>query len=230
MNKKIEKNTLHIPKQQVGKFTLSSQFVTWNRDKKGLETALSKEDLHRFLQLHEEVEKKPSSHLKELEALHQKYPNVSEIANLLTFTYIKTRKIKKAERLIKQVYMRSPDCLFAKINYGDQCLRKGKWKSIPEIFDGKCDLKELYPEKSTFHVTEFRGFMNLMGHYFLLKNERDIAECYHYLSQVVDPKHPSTKHLAYKLNKKNFLQRFFFWKKLYSKTTRIDYGKHKSAH
>ena len=44
-------------------------------------------------------------------------------------------------------------------------------------------------------MSEFRGFMLLMGHYHLAIKEREIAECYHYLAHKVDPRHPGTKRL-----------------------------------
>src|SRR5262249_10698168 len=91
--------------------------------------------------------------------------------------------------------------LTAKINFADLCLRKKQAEAIPAIFDGNFDLNTLYPEKTTYHFAEFRGFMVLMGHYHLQIGKKDKAQDYCELAFLVDPLHPGVISLEKKIKK-----------------------------
>ena len=134
-----------------------------------------------------------------LEALHRKYPRITEVANLLTFTYLLRRKIKKAEKLIELNYQNNPTDLFARINYADQCLRKKKAEKLPLIFNPHFDLKELYPNKEIFHSSEISGFTNLMSFYYLETGDLQKAKDYYTISVKVDPYAKSLNYLEKRL-------------------------------
>ncbi|MCH9631378.1 MAG: hypothetical protein S4CHLAM37_14010 [Chlamydiia bacterium] len=205
---KSQKDILFIPEQKTDKFYMSPLHVTFKQDLANLKRTLSKTDLDSFLTLHQKVESKPKECIKEIDALLKKYANVPEIYNLLSYAYIRIRKIKKAENLTKLAYEAIPDNLFVKINYADQCLRKKKTQEVEKIFEGHTDLKKLYPNRAAFHVSEFVGFMNVMGFYHLSVKKRDEAICYHYLSHKLDAKNTSTRLLGKKLYKISLLKKF----------------------
>lgn len=190
---------LLIPEQRCGLFQLKAQHVSFKEDTSHLKKKLSKIDYELFLDLYTKSHTSSKKTLKPLEELQSLYPKVPEIYNLLSFVYLRLRKIKKAERLILKAYEECPDNLFVKINYADQCLRKKQFKKVPEIFNNAWDLTLLYPSRKTFHVSEFRGFMTLMGFYHLGINDRDSAICYHYLARRVDSCHPAVRLLGRKI-------------------------------
>ncbi|MDN3509087.1 MAG: hypothetical protein P0S93_03600, partial [Candidatus Neptunochlamydia sp.] len=159
------KNTLFIPEQKTPHFTLPSHTVTWKQDLSHLENSLSKEDLETFLKLYALATENPRKARKDLETFKEKHPTHPEVLNLLTYLYLSCRKTRKADRLIEENYAKNPDYLFAKINFADLCLRRRKPQKIPDIFNKKLNLRELYPNKKIFHASEFRGFMVLMGFY-----------------------------------------------------------------
>lgn len=186
-----------------------------------IEKLLPKEDLKNYLNLYEMAKSKPKKALKDLLQLKEKYPDFPEIDNLLSYVYIRLRKIRRAEELTKNAYKKFPDYLFARINYADQCLRKGKIDEIEEIFDHKFHLKELYPKRKVFHYSEFRGFMVVMGFYHLALGDRSAAEQYYLNAVKADPLHPSLNALEKKLFKRKF--KFFkllpcpvFWNRIKS--------------
>jgi len=193
------KNTLFIPPQHTSHLNLPSHTITWEQDITHLKNSLSPKDLESFLTLYERAKKNPKKARKEGEYFLKTHPSHPEVLNLLTYIYLATRKLKKANRLIIENYEHNPHYIFARINYADLCLREQKYKKIPVIFNKKFNLRELYPEKKIFHLSEFRGFMVLMGFYYLALGQKGIAEEYHYLAERVDPNNPSTKVLEKKL-------------------------------
>lgn len=201
------KNTIFIPAQRTPHFSLPHHTVTWKQDISHLKKGLSPKELDLFMDLYALAQKSPRKAKKEVESFYQSHPNHPEVLNLLTFVYLSRRRLRKANRLIVENYEKNPDYIFARINYADLCLRKKKPEKIPEIFENKFSLSELYPEKKVFHVSEFRGFMVLMGFYHLAIKKRGAAEGYHYLACRIDPNHPNTKVLGKKLYHRSFIKK-----------------------
>lgn len=204
---KRQKDILYIPEQKSGRFQMRAIHVTFKRDTQKLKQKLKKEDFDLFLKLYEETQSCPKNTIVPLEEMLGKYSDVAELYNLLSYAYICRRRIKKAENITQRAYEIIPDDLFVKINYADQCLRKSKTELVPKIFDYKEDLKLLYPERRAFHISEFRGFMNVMGFYYLSLGDREKAECFYYLSYKTDPNHPSTRLLGKRLYQIPFLKK-----------------------
>lgn len=170
-----------------------------------LSQKLPQKDLKKYISLLETAQLNPHGVFEEIKELQQKYPNLPELLNLLTYVTIRKRDLKKADELIVENYEKNPNYLYARINYADLALRKKQWKKIPEIFSS-FNLKDLYPEKQVFHYTEFRGFMVTLGFYHHAMNKKNEArECLDHAKKV-DPDHPSVQLLEKKL-KPNLLQR-----------------------
>ena len=160
-----------------------------------------------FQKMHSQIQENPEKHLSTLEAFYQGHLDTPEVANLLAFAYLRLKKNKQAEELIKITYDLHPSYLCAKINYADQCLRYKKIQEIPAIFHYKRDLLELYPDRFSFHYSEFRGFMVCMGFYHLACKNRDYADKHRSVAEGVDPLHPGVIALK-KAIKKRFCNFF----------------------
>ena len=133
---------------------------------------------------------------------------IPELDNLLTYLHLRNRQVHKAETLIQESYKAYPDYFFAKINYADQCLRKKRVDQIPLIFSS-FDLRKLFPDKKSFHVSEFRGFMTLMSHYHFFLKDLVSAKKYYQNAYEVDPTHPSVIFLEKIVHHQHFLKKFF---------------------
>ena len=88
---------------------------------------------------------------------------------------------------------RFPDYLFGRIAYARNCLERGDLDKVSEIFEGKFDLKLLYPDRERFHTSEVLNFGYIMAWYFHAKGDRDRAEMYYNILQQIDPKHETTQ-------------------------------------
>ena len=132
--------------------------------------------------------------IPELERLITTYPHIPTFYNYLSIAYLQSGNQEKTEAWVQEAYRRHPQYLFAKINYANLCLQKGAIDQIPGIFDHACDLKQLYPHRTRFHVSEFTNFAWVMCRYFCAIGERDTATLYYQMLKQVAPRHPMTKH------------------------------------
>lgn len=204
----MKNQSLKIPAQKTPEFSLPPHTITWKQDLSHLKETFLKEEIETFLSLYEMALNNPRQAKKKVALFLEKHPHHPEILNLFTYLHLSLRKIRKANRLIEENYEHNPDYLFAKINFADLCLRRKQPQKIPEIFNQKFNLPELYPNKKMFHVSEFRGFMTLMGLYHLSIGKRSAAEGYHYLAARISPNHPSTKNLEKNLYYQPFYKSF----------------------
>jgi hypothetical protein len=175
--------------------------VYYHAQESSLPSHLEKKTKQEFAALVEEAQMNPKKAYKSALAWEKDYA-FPQLDNLLAYLHLQNKKPKKAEGLIKSSYQKHPDYFFAKINYADQCVRKNKLKEIPLIFP-TFNLKELFPEKSAFHVSEFRGFMVFLSNYHLKSRNRFEAKHFYELASLADPIHPSVILLEKKLFKKN---------------------------
>ena len=153
-----------------------------------------------------EIRKNPKETIPELLNLIKKYPRVPTFYNYLSVAYNRMGDKKKEEEAVLLNMKKNPNYLFAKINYAQILLNRKEYDKIPEIFNYKFDLKQLYPKRKVFHISEFSNFMGLIGVYFYEIGERNSAEVYHKILQEIAPKEPASKMLKRKLHPGIFLR------------------------
>lgn len=166
--------------------------------------------LKEYLSLYEKAQKEPAKVQKSVEDWFHQFNHLPELYNLLSYIYVRLKKIRKAEKLIKENYLHNPNNLFARINYADQCLRKRQKDLIPQIFDKTFDLNVLYPSRPYFHFSELIGFKTLMGYYYHSIGEIERAKDYCAYAKMLDPEDPSVRHLTQKLSEKRILSHLLF--------------------
>lgn len=208
MGKQAVKDLLLIPEQKCGFFHLNRHYISFTSPSNNL-SFLTKEEQDTLRAISSNTLKPSPVHLHILEKLILDHPGNFELKNLLTFCYLKRKKVKKADKLIISSYKTHPENIIARINYGDYCLRTGQPQEIPKIFENTYDLTLLYPERKTFHVAEFRGFMVVMGFYHLALRDQEKAICYHYLAARVDSHHPGVTLLGRRIYRPPLFSRFF---------------------
>jgi tetratricopeptide (TPR) repeat protein len=146
------------------------------------------DDLYELAQHH------PTQAIPELERLVTTYPRVPTLSNYLSIAYLAVGDLQKTEACVREAYRRHPHYLFAKVNYANLCLQKGEIGKIPGIFEHTCDLKQLYPHRTRFHISEFTNFAGVMCRYFCAIGERETATLYYRMLKQVAPGYPITKH------------------------------------
>jgi tetratricopeptide (TPR) repeat protein len=137
----------------------------------------------------------PKNAIPELEKAMITYPNNPKLYNFLSKAYAAIGRTKKAKELIIENFRRNPDYLFARLNYAELLFNYGKYDKIPDVFDGKLELKTLYPNRNRFHTSEVAGFAGVIGAYFCMIGETTGAKVYYDLLQNIDPNHIFTKRL-----------------------------------
>ena len=161
-----------------------------NRDIKKLPSQVQA----RIDDLYELAQHDPRQAIPELERLMTTYPHIPTFANYLSMAYLAAGDQEQATALVREAYRRHPQYLFAKVNYANLCLQQGEIEKVPRIFDHACDLQQLYPHRTRFHVSEFTGFAWVMCRYCCVINERETATLYYQMLKHVAPRHPMTKH------------------------------------
>jgi tetratricopeptide (TPR) repeat protein len=161
-----------------------------NRDIKKLPSQVQE----RIDDLYELAQRDPRQAIPELERLVTTYPHIPTFANHLSIAYLAAGDQEQATAMVREAYRRHPQYLFAKVNYANLCLQQGEIGKVPGIFDYAFDLKQLYPHRTRFHVSEFAGFAGVMCRYCCAIGEQDTALLYYQMLKQVAPKHPMTKH------------------------------------
>ncbi|HHM20609.1 MAG TPA: DUF1186 domain-containing protein, partial [Bacteroidetes bacterium] len=102
-----------------------------------------------------------------LEKLVEKYPHVPAFKNYLSVFYQQKGQMKKAFQVNRNIVEEHPDYLFGKTNLAAEFLEKGKPEEVPKILGQALDLKDLYPERKVFHISEFRALFKVAAEYLL---------------------------------------------------------------
>lgn len=123
------------------------------------------------VELYQLVMERPREAIDRLIQLKALYPTHPRIYNYLAKGYLLLGDTEKMDAIIEENFRRNPGYLFARVNYGDMCLRKGECEKIPAILDNRFDLKLLYPKRHEFHITEAVSFFGLMGRYYFAIND-----------------------------------------------------------
>lgn len=166
-------------------------------------------------ELYNLIQKQPQQTIQPLLDLITQYPNVPVFYNYLNVAYEMTGQPEKAYVILKTVYQKHPDYLFARTNYAFYCLKNHFPGKIPVIFDHHFDLKSLYPQRKVFHITEFTAFTTVMALYHHEIDQQPAAEKYYQLLKQIVPHHQMTKtvkrHLYPSLLQQLLMQITQFW-------------------
>ena len=156
----------------------------------------TKTELQRLYQL---ARTNPRAAAPQLMAALLRYPQVPSIFNYLFVAFSAMGDIKRAEAIVLENLRLHPDYLFARVNYAEMCLGRGEPDKVPEILGEQLDLKQLYPERDRFHVSEVVGFYGVVGFYYWQTGRpKEAALCYDLLRRLA-PQHQLTQRLKSKL-------------------------------
>jgi hypothetical protein len=143
----------------------------------------AKERISRTLRL---SRSEPENTIPDLLELKKEFPDVPLIYNYLYNAYLITKKMKDAEAVAAENYNKNPDYLFARINYAFTKFKKKEYDKIPAIFNNKFDLKEIYPKRKIFHISEYTGLADFLTMYFLeVKKVKEAEEIMNNLIKIV---------------------------------------------
>ncbi|MES2199352.1 MAG: hypothetical protein V4489_04210 [Chlamydiota bacterium] len=208
MSKKSHQNYF-APSFPISSLEIDGYKISYEDHKDSLNTFFSQKERIKFQDLLHEAQIHPKLAYPKALEWQSTVQDSKELDNLITYLHLQNRQLEKAENLTLASFQKYPDYLFAKINYADQCLRKNKIDQIPLIFPS-FNLKELLPKRTSFHVSEFRGFMMVASHYHLKIKQFSLAKHYYENARLADPLHPTVLFAEKTFHKKNILLKFFY--------------------
>ncbi|NTU82202.1 MAG: hypothetical protein HGA45_22960 [Chloroflexales bacterium] len=138
----------------------------------------------------------PKQVIPELLEWKRQFPNYPKLNNYIGAAYARSGQHEKTIELIKENYSRFPRYLFARVNYAELCIQDKKYDQVPAIFEHKQSLKDLYPERSSFHVSEITSFYGIMGIYYYFVNKTMEAETHYEFLKSVNAEHEFTRKLG----------------------------------
>lgn len=115
------------------------------------------------------------------------YPGIPQFKNLLTVAYNKKEDFNKAFSINEEILKEFPDYLIALINKSHHFISKNLPDKVPEILDNKFNLKDLYPSRNEFHISEVLALEVLLVRYFAAIGKFDVAKSHIKLLEGVDP-------------------------------------------
>lgn len=135
--------------------------------------AVSPEDEELMATLYHNLHEHPDTidsenceYFQKLNALRAKYPDNPVILNYIANGYDHLGQQDQVEKLIAKTYEKFPDYLFAQTAQANIYLRDGFPEKALEIFKGAYTLRQLYPHRTVFHISEVRAFEYFMVRYF----------------------------------------------------------------
>ncbi|TSC54077.1 MAG: hypothetical protein LiPW30_772 [Parcubacteria group bacterium LiPW_30] len=165
-------------------------FMSYNITDEPMDWGYPAELKHDLAKLIDQIRTKPQEAIPKLLVLKDKYPDIPSIYNHIAFAYQGIGDKKNAEFWTRENYRIHPNYLFARINLGQLCLSDNQLDEFEKVFDHKLELKLLYPNRETFHISEVVGFYTLMLDFYLCKQQLQQAQAIYKLLKSLVPDHP----------------------------------------
>jgi tetratricopeptide (TPR) repeat protein len=127
------------------------------------------------------------------------YPTVPMLKNYLSVAYDVQGNHKKAMEVNNWIIAEHPDYLWAKINQANFWIEEKNTAKVPEILGEAMDIKQLYPDRDLFHLSEVTGFFEIAIRYFAAIENLEQAEIRLKILKEIAPDHPDTQQAEYYL-------------------------------
>ena len=131
-----------------------------------------------------------------LEEYKRRYPDVPLIYNHLVFSLQNCERKDAQTELLHEIVEKFPNYLFGKTNLAEYYLTCRLHTEVPKIFDHRLELKQLYPDRTMFHISEVRAFYSVIGCYYARSGKMARAiYCWNFLHNIA-PDHAVTLRLG----------------------------------
>ena len=154
--------------------------------------AVSPEDEELMATLYHDLHERPDTidsencdYFQKLNALRAKYPDNPVILNYITNGYDLLGEKDQVEKLIAETYEKFPDYLFAQTAQANIYLNDGFPEKALEVLKGAYTLKQLYPHRTVFHISEVRAFEYVMVRYFCATEDLEQADIHFQIIQKI---------------------------------------------
>lgn len=121
--------------------------------------------------------------------LIESYPHVPHFKNYLSVAYSLRGQYPKAIATTQQIIIDHPDYLFGKVNLALDEMYHDHYEIIPQLLGEHLNLKELYPDRTIFHVSEAISFYSACLQYYVGTENLPLAQNTLDFLKKLDPNH-----------------------------------------
>jgi SEC-C motif. len=137
------------------------------------------------------VDSEDCEYFQILNALHIKYPDNPIILNYITGGCNHLGQKDQVEELIAKTYEKFPNYLFAQTAQASIYLENGFPEKAFEVLKGAHTLKQLFPSRTVFHISEVKAFELFMIRYFCETEKLKQADTHlQFLQEVLEEDDP----------------------------------------
>lgn len=175
-----------------GRYRQFSYEITTDPEFLNKKSGITPELFRQMEDLHRRASKGGDKNILKLISLIEKYPQVPQLKNYLSVAYVNTGNMKKAREVNQWIIREHPDYLFGKLNLAFEYYYKKQYDKIPEVVGNLMEIKDLYPERVCFHLSEITSFNKLAIMYFCAIGNMEAAESRFEIMKELAPDHPDT--------------------------------------
>lgn len=128
--------------------------------------------------LHLDVLKSKPGTADRLIKLIGKHPRNPQLKNLLVSYYHQTNQSEKAFAFNRKAIEAHPNYFFSKLNLANEYMTKEEYDKVPEVLGENFDLKEMYPERDTFHISEVMSMYKFAVIYYAYTKDFETAHSF----------------------------------------------------
>ena len=171
--------------------------ITWEPIPDEWEDNLPENILKQKETIYHGINDNPEKYLDELIKLDREYPDCKAFSNYLVITYLLTGQQDMAIAQMKVNNRKYPDYLFAKLQLGQHYIAIKQFENLKELFDNKFDLKQIYPERDIFHITEVEGMLYVAAEWYNWCGDKEKFFFYYNILSELSPSNAGTKKLMF---------------------------------
>jgi hypothetical protein len=157
-----------------GLIVVNGYEITYQPLREGWHSRLPSAGKAAIRRLHAEISGETVSEevLDEIKALVEAYPYAPVFYNYLTIAYTLRGLMDKARETTEATLARFPDYLFGRLGQAQEAIASGRFDRVKELLGPGLELRELYPARRRYHVSEFAGYYAVVGLYRLERGDR----------------------------------------------------------
>jgi hypothetical protein len=179
--------------------------ITTNPEYRDKEYAMTPELKERMEELYFLAHSGEKSDVKTFLELIEKHPRNPQLKNYLSTLYGNLNNWKECNKTNHWIVKEHPDYLFGLLNLASEYIEKKEFSKVPQILGESMEIKDLYPDRDTFHLGEVAGYYKMAIHYFTSIRDYENAEKRYEILEHIAPDHPDTKSAGVMMLQKRLL-------------------------
>lgn len=140
-----------------------------------------------ILDLYDLLQEDPAQVVEQAPSHLSQYPNIPTLYNYLYSAYRRLHQPQAAMKILQETLRLFPDYLFSRVEYALYFLRRGEPEKAYAALGNANTLSQLYPDRTVFHVSEWKAFSFAMSLYYVQKDDIQQAKVYRQILQKIDP-------------------------------------------